>query len=466
MGKTFIDPDKIEKLIEENKNPDKVQVREILDHAAEMKGIEPEQVAALMGVEDQEVWDEIFALARKIKDTLYGNRIVLFAPLYVSNYCANDCLYCGFRCSNTDATRISLSGEKLAREVLALENVGHKRLLMVYGEHPKWGIDYILDTIETAYQTRTEDGHGEIRRININAAPMDVDDYKKIKDVGIGTYQVFQETYHPGRYSEVHPKNTIKGDYDWRLYALHRAQEAGLDDVAIGALFGLYDWKFEILGLLYHALDMEKHFNVGPHTVSFPRLEPALNSPITTDSPYMVDNQDFRKLVAIIRLMVPYTGMILTAREKPEYRRDIINLGCSQIDAGTKIGIGSYSESTRYQELQKQQFTIYDTRSLDEVVRELVQMGFIPSFCTGCYRSSRTGETFMGITKKGDIHHMCHPNAILTLKEFLLDYASEKTKRAGMKLIEKELDKENGKMREFLKEKLEKIDKGKRDLYC
>ncbi len=467
MEKTFIDPEKIQGLIDENDKPDTAHVREILDHAAKMEGLSPEQVAVLMGVKDKDIWTEIFHMAKHIKEKLYGNRIVLFAPLYVANYCQNDCLYCGFRATNKDCARVALTGQDLADEVLALEEMGHKRLLMVYGEHKKFGVDYICDTIETAYQTKTPDGKGVIRRINVNAAPMEVEEYRKIKDVGIGTYQVFQETYHPGRYSEVHPKNTQKGDFAWRLYALHRAQEAGLDDIAIGALFGLYDWKYEVLSLLYHALDLEKHFNVGPHTVSFPRLEPALNSPITTDSPYIVNNEDFKKVVAIIRLMVPYTGMILTAREKPEYRRELIELGCSQIDAGTKISLGSYKEKKdRDQHLEKQQFTIYDTRSLDEVILELSHLGFVPSFCTGCYRKSRTGEAFMGLAKHGDIHTMCRPNAILTFMEYLLDYASPETKKAGISLIEREMEKDGGSLKMLLGNKLNRVKAGERDVFC
>ena len=466
MDKTFINPEKIESLIKDNHNSDPVRVREVIDRAAEMEGLTPEEVAVLMGVTDKGIWEEIFHLTKQIKEKIYGNRIVLFAPLYVANHCANDCLYCGFRCSNDAIERIALDKTQLQQEVLALEEVGHKRILLVYGEHPKWGIDYIIDTIKAAYETRTADGRGEVRRANINAAPMSVEDCKRIKEIGIGTYQVFQETYHPGRYAEVHPKNTKKGDYAWRLYALHRSLEAGLDDVAVGALFGLYDWKFEVLGLLHHALDLEKHFNVGPHTFSFPRLEPAINSPLTTNSPYMVSDEDFKKVVAIIRLMAPYTGMILTARETPEFRKELIQLGCSQIDAGTKIGVGSYSTEDKAQHLEKQQFTIYDTRGLDDVVRELVEMDFVPSFCTGCYRNSRTGETFMDMAKHGEVHQFCHPNAILTFKEFLIDYASKSTQDVGFKMIERELLKGDDQTRAMLNKKLRMIEQGKRDLYC
>jgi len=405
MQKTFIDPDYIEKLLSNNTKPDKVKVFDVLNKASECKGLSPEDVAVLLGTTDKELWEEIFSLAKTIKQNIYGNRIVLFAPLYVSNYCYNDCKYCGFRMSNKEIDRCALSIDDIRNEVTALEEVGHKRLLMVFGEHPHYGLNYMYDSIIAAYDTKTPDGKGEIRRINVNAAPMTVEEYKRLKETGIGTFQVFQETYHPGRYAELHPSYTQKGDYAWRLYALHRAQEGGLDDVAVGALLGLYDWKFEIISILMHALDMEKHFGVGPHTVSFPRLEPAINTPFTTSSPYLVSDEDFKKAVAIIRLMVPYTGMILTARETPEVRKDVINLGCSQIDAGTKIGVGSYSEHKDEQALAKQQFTIFDTRSLDEVIRELLEHGFLPSFCTSCYRLGRTGNNFMNFAKEGEIKH-------------------------------------------------------------
>ena len=286
-----------------------------------------------------------------------------------------------------------------------------------------------------------------------------------LRSVGIGTFQVFQETYHHRTYAKVHPRG-IKADYAWRLYALHRAQEAGVDDVAIGALFGLYDWKFEVLGLLHHAMDLEEKFGgVGPHTISFPRLEPAQNAPIAMDIPYRVSDRDFKRLVAILRLCVPYTGMIITAREPAHIRRDVINVGCTQTDASTKIGIGAYSEACRSQQEDNQQFNISDTRSLDEVVRELAQMGYLTSFCTAGYRCGRTGEFFMEIAKKGDVHHFCIPNAILTLKEYLLDYASPETKSLGEGLIERRLLEFPLSRQQKIRAKLEEIDHGARDLF-
>jgi 2-iminoacetate synthase len=343
--------------------------------------------------------------------------------------------------------------------------MGHKRLLMVYGEHPKYGVDYMRQTIEAAYETKISQPCGEIRRVNVNAAPMDVADYRVLKELGIGTYQVFQETYHPGRYAELHPKRTRKGDFAWRLYALHRAQEAGLDDVAVGALFGLYDWRFEILGILFHALDMERQFNVGPHTVSFPRLQPAIDTPFCDETPHRVSDDDFKKAVAVIRLMVPYTGMILTCRESPATRREAFALGVSQIDGGTRIGVGGYQENERPNIPERQQFTIYDTRSLDDIVRELTELGYLPSFCTSCYRSRRTGETFMAMAKHGHAKQMCQPNAILTFKEYLLDFAAAGTRQAGEAMLERELaalpDATKGKVAE----KLGQLLAGQRDLF-
>jgi len=465
MAETFINPEQIEGLLVGGRNPDRKRVEEVLAQAREMKGLNPEAAATLLGLEDGDLWQEVFKLAREIKLEIYGRRIVLFAPVYVANYCDNDCLYCGFRVSNDQIERRALTPEELSDEVLALEQAGHKRLLMVYGEHADYGLDYLARTIEAAYAVKTPDGRGEIRRINVNAAPMTVEQYRVLKEVGIGTYQVFQETYHPGQYAKLHPAQTRKSDYAWRLYALHRGQEAGLDDIAIGALFGLHDWRFEVMGLLFHALDLEKHFNVGPHTISFPRLEPALNTPFASKSPYRVADEDFKKAVAVIRLMVPYTGMILTCREKPKLRRELMNLGISQIDGGSRIGVGGYRQSEQKRIPERQQFFLHDTRSLDEVVHDLVKIDFLPSFCTACYRSRRTGERFMEIAKEGHCKDLCGPNAMLTFKEFLIDYASPKTRRAGEKLLAREINGLDDKIRVQVLKKLAAIEGGERDLY-
>jgi len=471
-GKDFINDDEIWKKIEENKNPEKSRIRDIMAKAYDIQTLTPDETAALINLKDESLWEDIYDLAGKIKRKVYDNRIVTFAPLYCSNLCVNNCLYCSFRYDNREkiAKRLSLDEVKKETEVLAGE-IGHKRLIVVYGEHPLSDVDYIADTIETIYSVnvKTRKGYGQIRRVNINAAPMSVEDLKKLKEVGIGTYQVFQETYHHETYKKVHPQNTLKGNYRWRLYCHHRAMEAGVDDVAIGALFGLYDWRFEVMGLQYHTIELEKRFNgVGPHTISFPRLEPAANAPLAEHSKYKVSDEDFKKLVAIIRLSVPYTGMILTAREPAEIRREIIPIGITQTDASTKIGIGAYSDRYDKQEIEKQQFTLGDTRSLDIVVRELAEMGYITSFCTAGYRCGRTGEHIMGLLKCGAEGHMCKLNAILTFKEWLDDFASEETKKVGEKLLKKEIEEAKQKLPESYQKLVEfykRTDNGERDLF-
>lgn len=405
----------------------------------------------------------MFKTAAEVKNRVYGPRIVTFAPLYCSNLCVNSCLYCGFRRENDIQVRRQLTKEEIRRETQALISLGHKRLVMVYGEHPSSDTDYIADSIRTVYETKA--GRGEIRRVNVNAAPQSVENLRRLKEVGIGTFQVFQESYHHKTYANVHPRGT-KADYRWRLYALHRAQQAGVDDVAIGALFGLYHWKFEVLGLLHHTIDLEKTFGgIGPHTISFPRLEPAHNAPLAETSPFRVSDRDFKRLVAAIRLCVPYTGMIITAREPAYIRRDVINVGCTQTDASTRIGIGAYSERLSVQRQDHQQFNICDSRSLDEVVRELARMGYLTSFCTAGYRCGRTGEFFMEIAKHGKTRHFCIPNAILTLKEYLIDYAGPETRAVGQALIETRLKDFPQAQQEKIRGRLQEIENGARDLF-
>lgn len=354
---------------------------------------------------------------------------------------------------------------------------GHKRLIAVYGEHPQSDADYIADSMATIYATKrvtpTGNGFNNIRRININAAPMSIENLRKLWRAGIGTYQVFQETYHPGRYAELHPANTIKGNFRWRLYAMHRAMDAGIDDVAIGALFGLYDWRFEVMGLVHHAHDLERQFGIGPHTISFPRMQPALGSFVSENSPYLVRDDAFRRLVTVLRLAVPYTGLIVTARERAELRREIINYGCTQTDASSKIGIGAYSEKKVQEENpDKVQFMLGDERSLDEVIRELAGDGYITSFCTAGYRCGRTGDKIMNLLEKGVEGKFCKLNAVLTFREYLNDYASAETRRIGEQLIEKELQEIEG-MSFFTDKKLlptflnyyKRIASGERDLY-
>lgn len=462
-GRDFIRDEEIEELLRKHRYPEPQKVRDIITKSLALERLEPEETATLLNVEDEDLWEEIFQAAGEVKRRVYGDRIVTFAPLYCSNFCVNNCLYCGFRRDNHLQKRRQLTIEEIRRETEALVSTGHKRLIMVYGEHPLSDVDYIAATIQAVYETKV--GNGEIRRVNVNAAPMDIARLRVLKEVGIGTFQVFQETYHHGTYRKVHPEGTIKAHYQWRLYALHRAQEAGIDDVAIGALFGLYDWKFEVMGLLYHTIDLEQHFGgVGPHTISFPRLEPAINTPFVQETRYRVSDRDFKRLVAVIRLSVPYTGMIITAREPAHIRREVIPVGCTQTDASTRIGIGAYSDRYTKQELERQQFEIGDPRSLDEVVRELAEMGYITSFCTADYRCGRTGKYFMGIAKKGKIHHFCMPNAILTFKEYLIDYASPETRKVGEELIGRKFTELDESLKPIIREYLTRIEHGERDL--
>ncbi|MFP4502119.1 MAG: [FeFe] hydrogenase H-cluster radical SAM maturase HydG [Candidatus Hydrogenedentota bacterium] len=434
----FIDEDSIHKTLRDNAEPAKERVLDIVAKATENATtgttLSPADVAALTAVRDPALWEVIFETAYSIKQTVYGNRIVLFAPLYVSSPCVNNCLYCGFRSSNKTVTKRTLSPSDLHEELKALVDAGHKRLIMVYGESPENDYRYICDTVAAAYKVK--EGPGEIRRANVNAPPLFADEYRAVRSVGIGTYQVFQETYHRPTYHKVHPKDTLKAQYDWRAFALHRAQEAGIDDVAIGALFGLYDWRFEVLGLLHHAMALEKTFGVGPHTISYPRLEPAEGTPLASHSPWLVSDADFQKIVAIIRLMCPYTGSILTARERPDVRREVMRTGgVSQMDAGSRIAVGGYSQAAREHQPDAQQFMLGDTRSLDDFIRDLCQEGYLPSFCTAGYREGRTGANFMPLAKHATVNRFCIANGILTFKEYLDDYASEPVRTLGQERI-------------------------------
>ena len=445
--------------------PDADRVREIIAKSLNKEALSVEETAALVRVEDPALIEEIFDAARSLKQRVYGNRIVLFAPLYIGNKCVNDCAYCTFRRSNKGARRITLTEEQIRRQVETLEDHGHKRLILVFGEHPDYDPRYIADTVRQVYATKK--GRGEIRRVNINAAPLNVDGYRTVKDAGIGTYQIFMETYHHATYRSMHPENTLKGDYLYRLDGLSRAMEGGCDDVGIGVLFGLYDWRFEVLGLVRHALFLQEHYHVGPHTISFPRLRPAMG--ITTDERYIVSDDEFKRIIAILRLAVPYTGLILTAREPAGLRREVMEFGVSQIDAGSRIELGGYTDTTgeEPQRPEEEQFELGDLRSLDEVMRELLEHGFAPSFCTACYRLGRTGEHFMEFAIPGFIKRYCTPNALCTLKEYLTDYASAATREAGEKLIAGELARmEDGPLKKELLDRLDRIaEKGERDLY-
>lgn len=460
----FIHDDVIHGLLDTPDANDEYRIREIIAKSMEKQALTVEETAALVATTDPDLVESMFEAARELKRSVYGNRIVLFAPLYIGNDCVNDCAYCAFRLSNNDAVRRTLTRNELIGQVESLERCGHKRLILVFGEHPSYNPEFIAKCVRTVYGVRTEP-HGEIRRVNINAAPLDHDGYKIVKDAGIGTYQVFQETYHHETYRAVHGANTLKGNFMWRLDALSRAFEAGCDDVGIGALFGLYDWRFDVLGLVTHALHLQQRYGVGPHTISFPRIQPA--SGVNLDTTHAVSDYDFKRIIAILRLAVPYTGMILTAREDPKLRREVMEFGVSQIDAGSRIEIGGYTEAGDAQHMEREQFRLGDIRSLDEVMRELMQDDYIPSFCTACYRLGRTGDHFMEFAIPGFIGNFCTPNALLTLMEYLIDYASPDTRRAGLQLIAREYANiEEGPRKTALNERLKRtIAAEERDLY-
>ena len=460
----FINEDLIQSLIANTKE-DESKVRAIFAKSKNKEPLNLEETAQLLAIRSPKLLEELYQTARDLKESVYGNRIVLFAPLYIGNYCINDCKYCGFRRSLRTAVRKTLTDDELRTELLNLEDLGHKRLILVYGEHPQYSPEFIAHTVRIAYSTKK--GNGEIRRVNINAAPLTVEGYRIVKEAGIGTFQVFQETYHKETYAKYHPAGTQKSDYMWRLTAMDRAFEGGIDDMGIGALFGLYDWRFEVLGLVSHAIHLKERFGVGPHTISFPRIQPA-NGLNEADLPYRVTDDQFKQLVAILRLAVPYTGLIMTARENETIRNEVIEFGVSQIDSGTKLEIGGYQEKRKKndQELNREQFQVGDTRDLDETIRWLVSRDYIPSFCTSCYRRGRTGEHFMEYAIPGFIKEFCTPNALLTLAEYLEDYSSPETKAEGYKLIDRELAKiPDGERKNGIIERLNLIrESGKRDL--
>jgi 2-iminoacetate synthase len=461
-GQPFIDTQEIEDFITAAQNPTKERVREIIQKAIDKNRLSLQETAVLVNANDPELIEEIKNGARLLKEKVYGNRIVLFAPLYIGNKCANDCQYCGFRATNKDAIRQTLDDNQIVKEIEALEDNGQKRLILVYGEHRDYDADYIAHTVNIAYSVKK--GNGEIRRVNINAAPLTDEGFKKVKEAGIGTYQIFQETYHKPTYKKYHHFGK-KADFEYRLTSLDRAQDQGLDDVGIGALFGLYDWRFEVLALVRHTNHFEACYNVGPHTISFPRIQNASNLEIDAD--FLVNDDDFARLIAILRLAVPYTGMILTARESARIRNEVIHFGVSQIDGGTKLELGSYSANlNEKQDLNKEQFKVNDDRSLNEIIDELLQDDMIPSFCTACYRLGRTGEHFMEFSVPGFIKSKCTPNAILTLAEYTLDYAPAETALKAWDVIDKNIEKlDDVNMKSSLLKRLEKLKNGQRDLY-
>jgi len=468
-GDDFIPDGEIRHLLA-GARPDPGRVREILAKSRAIQTLSLEETAALCAVRDPDLRAEMEEAAAQVKKKVYDNRIVTFAPLYLSNLCVNACAYCGFRRDNPSVSRRHLSVDEVRRETEVLAGtIGHKRLIVVYGEHPSSGIDYMVQTIRVIYgvKTPTRRGWGQIRRVNVNAPPLPVEELKELAEVGVGTYQVFQETYDRAVYARLHPAGTIKSHFRWRLYTMHRALEAGIDDVGLGALFGLSDWRFEVMGLVCHAKELERVFGIGPHTISFPRIEPAVNTPLASSPPSPVSDDEFRLLVTVLRLAVPYTGMILTARENAQVRRAVLPLGCTQTDASSRIGIGGYADAQTGQD-ERQQFFLGDTRSLDEVVRELAEMGYITSFCTAGYRCGRTGKCIMDLLRSGAEGRFCKLNAVLTFREWLDDFASEETKKAGEKVIQAELAEIREKMPSSypkLMEYYRRIEDGERDLF-
>jgi len=472
-GKDFIDEKQIVGLLSGDRKQDKKYIEDILDKSLSVERLTPEETAALINVNDPETLQKMAETGLRLKRKVYDNRIVFFAPLYCSNLCVNGCRYCGFASDNSVEKRRTLTFEEIEKETRHVLAEGHKRMIVVFGEHPVSDVDYICKTLETIYGVKEKTPRGtitSIRRINVNAAPMSIDDLRKLHEVGIGTFQVFQETYNKDRYRQMHLWGP-KANYQWRLYALHRAMEAGVDDVGMGALLGLYDWKFDVMGLVYHAIDLERQFGIGPHTVSVPRLTPASGSNVPTDSEYIVNDEQFKKLITVIRLAIPYTGLIVTAREKPKIHLEAIQLGCTQTDASSKIGIGAYADSSS-QEIDRQQFILGDTRSLDELTRELGKIGIITSFCTAGYRCGRTGDKIMNLLHSGTEGKFCKLNAVLTYKEYLDDYASKETREIGEKVISEEMKQiseiefyDKGDLRNRFNRYYDDICGGNRDVY-
>ena len=477
-GRHFIDDALITRLIAETdgQQPDPARVREIIAKSETTREtLLPEETAVLMQVTDPELFEEMRAAADRIKRAVYDNRIVVFAPLYMSNLCVNGCRYCGFREGNALQRRRVLTMDELKEEVDVLAGrIGHKRLIAVYGEHPTTSTEYIAETIETCYNRdvrapRTGCKVG-IRRVNVNAAPLPVADLKVLRAVGIGTFQVFQETYNRKLYEQMHPAWSVKGNYDWRTTCFHRCLEAGVDDVGLGVLYGLCDWRYELLATVLHARDLERWFNIGPHTLSFPRLEPASGTRVPEESPWLIDDATFARILVIARLSVPYTGIIVTARESPASRNRVLDHGMTQPDCSSNIAIKGYSDfaNEAEQDKSRQQFMLGDNRSLDEMVRYLAGRGLITSFCTAGYRCGRTGGCIMDALKTGREGKFCKINAILTFREWLDDFASPETKAIGEEIIQKELAEVKEWLPKFYPTVLQQYEatcRGERDLF-
>lgn len=456
MIKEIIDEEKINKILEETKNPSKNIILKIFKKAREKKGLELKEVGYLVNLRNSGLKEELFDIASKIKDEIYGERLVFFAPLYISDYCVNDCEYCNFHIRNKGFKRKKLSLDKVKEQVNILINMGHKRLLLEFGEDPvNNNIDYVVKVIETVYSVKTNKGN--IRRVNINIAATTTENYKKLKSAHIGTYQLFQETYHRATYEKLH--NGLKSDYERQITAHNKAYEGGIDDRGLGVLFGLYDWRFEVLGLVSHSQYLDRKDNVGPHTVSIPRFCPA---PTVIYKPeYPVSDEDFLKLIAILRISIPYTGMIISTREKPNIRKIAFKIGISQASAASCTVTGGYGKGNK-----NMQFEIHDKRKIEEIIRDTLDDKLLPSFCTACYRKGRTGENFMNFSKPGEIHNFCRPNGLLTFAEYLEDFASSKLYKKGYEVIDFYLNKiKSENLKRKIREYLKRMREGERDLY-
>lgn len=439
---------------------DEQLIKQIIDKAKLEKGLSHREASVLLACDIPELNEEIFKLAKKIKDDFYGDRIVLFAPLYLSNYCVNGCVYCPYHAKNKHISRKKLTQEEIKREVVALQDMGHKRLALETGEDPLHNpIEYVLDSIKTIYSIKHK--NGAIRRVNVNIAATTVENYRKLKEAGIGTYILFQETYHKESYEQLHPTGP-KHNYAYHTEAMDRAMEGGIDDVGCGVLFGLEKYRYEFAGLLMHAEHLEARFGVGPHTISVPRIRRADDiDPSTFDNG--IDDDTFAKIVACIRVSVPYTGMIVSTRESKKCREKVLQLGISQISGGSKTSVGGYAEEEEEDDNSKQ-FDVSDNRTLDEVVNWLMKTGFVPSFCTACYRAGRVGDRFMALCKSGQISNCCLPNALMTLKEYLCDYAKPDTKQTGIELIKQQISQiKSERVRQIVEKQLIEIEQGKRD---
>lgn len=469
-GRDFINDEAIHEEISANSKPDKQRVRDIIQKSLAIQTLSGDEVAALLAVDDPELIDEMAAAAWKIKHKVYDNRVVTFAPMYISSYCVNRCRYCGFSADNIHEKRRCLTQEEIKREAEAMIRLGHKRVMAVFGEHPMTGAEFIAESLDSIYSASAQMRRGlcNVRRINVNAAPLSIDDLKVVQKAGIGTFQVFQETYDHKIYREMHPQDTVKGDYGWRLTCMHRAFDAGIDDVGLGVLFGLNpDWKFEVAAMCTHARELERFVGIGPHTFSVPRMHAASGSDVANAKSNFSDD-DFFKAVLVLRLAVPYTGLIVTARETKELRDRCLRIGLTQMDAGTRIDIGGYSEGSVGQKMDEQQFILGDTRSLEEMIVDLAKQGVITSFCTAGYRCGRTGGCIMDALKTGREGTFCKINAVLTYREWLDDFASPESIAACEPVIQAELAAIKEMYPKFYPVVLERYNRivaGERDLY-